>query len=130
MVWNRQAPMRGVVMAENDVTAGLMILAITDLGERSHRLSAGDDGETAHIAIRWIPPPAYGFGSRLTFNRPRRARSACHRPHLACKASQIWASQPVSASSRSAVSALTERRPLTMALRHWNGTSMRFAASI
>ena len=39
---------------------------------------------------------------------------ACHRSHFACSVSQICASQPVSASSRSAVSALTARRPLTI----------------
>ena len=51
----------------------------------------------------------------FTLGRRPRARSACHRSHFACSVSQICASQRVSPSKRSAVSALTARRALTMA---------------
>lgn len=44
-------------------------------------------------------------------------------------ASARSASQCVSASNNSAVSALTPRRPLTIALRRWNGMFIRLAAS-
>ncbi len=50
-------------------------------------------------------------GSALTFRRRPRTRSACQRSHLACRVSQICASQRVKPSRSSAVSALTARRP-------------------
>jgi hypothetical protein len=64
-----------------------------------------------------------------TFGLRPRAIMACQRSHFTCSVSQICASQPVSAWSRSAVSALTARRPLIMAFSRWKGMFMRAAAS-
>ena len=54
VVRDRQAPVRRILVAEDDVATGLTIFAVADLDECSHRLSAGDDRETRHIAISTI----------------------------------------------------------------------------
>lgn len=65
----------------------------------------------------------------FTFGRLPRARKACQRSHLVCRDNQNSASMPVNAARRIAVSALTLRRPRTIALSRWKGTPMRAAAS-
>jgi hypothetical protein len=70
------------------------------------------------------------LASGFTLGRRPLSRRACHKSHLACSVSQICASQRVRASNKSAVSALTARRPLTIALRRRNGIFIRLAASL
>jgi len=69
VVRDGQAPVRGILVAEDDVATGLTIFAVADLGECSQRLSAGDDRETRYIAISTISSLIGGGIGSLCFFR-------------------------------------------------------------
>jgi hypothetical protein len=60
VVGDGQTPVRGILMAQDEVATCLAVFAISELGECSCCLSPRDDREACHIAISTVSSPIEG----------------------------------------------------------------------